>query len=238
MNCDQAFDCLTDRQKRDSGDLLEHLSECPRCRDMAELLEPAVDLLADVADSNFEVDPYEPGRPGDNSYRDSIDSEASQPKRATSSRVERLSSRIASRPWMKQPGMKASRHRDSLRIAAFLMCIAVLSAAMVNVGRDDESNALAISLPADCQRSTPTEAGPDSVVAGCVACHLRMESLAGLPTVRKEHAQQLVQTCVQCHLDMTASDRHVAELDSGVHGASGEQSPLQMASCLFRRSEG
>jgi anti-sigma factor RsiW len=48
MNCDQAFDCLTDPQQRYSVELERHLAGCPRCRNMHETLEPALDLFDEI----------------------------------------------------------------------------------------------------------------------------------------------------------------------------------------------
>lgn len=48
MNCDQAFDCLTDSGRRHSPQLEEHLARCPRCRQMLDTLEPALDLFDDL----------------------------------------------------------------------------------------------------------------------------------------------------------------------------------------------
>ena len=45
MNCDQAFDCLTDSRRRHSAELERHLANCPRCRQMHDTLEPALDLF-------------------------------------------------------------------------------------------------------------------------------------------------------------------------------------------------
>ena len=45
IDCDQAFDCLTDAARRESPELRNHLDSCPRCRQMAETLAPAIDLL-------------------------------------------------------------------------------------------------------------------------------------------------------------------------------------------------
>lgn len=45
ITCDQAFDCMTDARRKDSPELAAHLADCPRCRQMAETLAPAVDLL-------------------------------------------------------------------------------------------------------------------------------------------------------------------------------------------------
>jgi hypothetical protein len=46
MNCDQAFDCLTDPQRRAAPELARHLDACPRCRQMAETLSPAIEMLS------------------------------------------------------------------------------------------------------------------------------------------------------------------------------------------------
>ncbi len=42
MNCDQAFECITDPTVVGDDALDAHLQNCPRCRDMAEILEPAL----------------------------------------------------------------------------------------------------------------------------------------------------------------------------------------------------
>jgi hypothetical protein len=49
MNCDQAFDYLTDPQQRESSDLARHLADCRRCRTMRDALEPALDLFDELA---------------------------------------------------------------------------------------------------------------------------------------------------------------------------------------------
>ena len=38
MNCDQAFDFLTDSSRRDSETLARHLASCARCRQLKETL--------------------------------------------------------------------------------------------------------------------------------------------------------------------------------------------------------
>jgi hypothetical protein len=45
MNCDDAFDALTDSAGHESPELTRHLSICPRCRDLQQVLEPAISLL-------------------------------------------------------------------------------------------------------------------------------------------------------------------------------------------------
>ena len=48
MNCDQAFDCLTDPARRHSARLEEHLAHCERCRQMHDTLEPALDMFDEL----------------------------------------------------------------------------------------------------------------------------------------------------------------------------------------------
>ncbi len=45
MNCDEAFDRLTDPSRRECPQLRTHLADCPRCRQMRDVLEPALDLF-------------------------------------------------------------------------------------------------------------------------------------------------------------------------------------------------
>ena len=45
MNCDQAFDVLTDPERRLDQELERHLDACPRCRQMQAVLEPALALF-------------------------------------------------------------------------------------------------------------------------------------------------------------------------------------------------
>jgi hypothetical protein len=48
MNCDQAFDLLTDLERRHAPALGEHLARCARCRGMAEALSPVLGLWDDA----------------------------------------------------------------------------------------------------------------------------------------------------------------------------------------------
>jgi hypothetical protein len=52
MNCDEAFDALTDPRRPDDRELQRHLELCPRCRQMQSVLEPALALFDDPADDS------------------------------------------------------------------------------------------------------------------------------------------------------------------------------------------
>src|SRR5258708_1695928 len=45
MNCDTAFDLMTDAHGSRSGVLAQHFESCPRCRQMQATLAPALDFL-------------------------------------------------------------------------------------------------------------------------------------------------------------------------------------------------
>jgi len=48
MNCDTAFDLMTDAEGSQSVALTRHLDECPRCRQMQATLSPALDFLVET----------------------------------------------------------------------------------------------------------------------------------------------------------------------------------------------
>lgn len=228
MNCDQAFGALTDNNLRDSNELIQHLDNCPRCRDMADMLDPALDLFADVLEASGEFEPSASSENSGNEYADSA---------PTSEQAPSTRPRTASRPWLQLSQRRTASQRDGLRVAAFLMLIAVMMAAMVNVERAGRNDAVAISLPDDCQRTANTESSSDNVVAGCVACHLRAESLAEIQPTQRVHARQLVHRCVNCHLDMT-TDQYLTEQATDTTGERTTTAAFQLASCLFGRNGG
>lgn len=54
MNCDEAFERLTDPNRRQDDQLRRHLETCPRCRQMQETLEPALSLFDAALDPTGE----------------------------------------------------------------------------------------------------------------------------------------------------------------------------------------
>ncbi|NQV26675.1 MAG: hypothetical protein HQ518_20165 [Rhodopirellula sp.] len=240
MNCDQAFDALTDKHVRNSDSLIQHLDDCPRCRDMVDMLAPALNLFDKATfDETIEATgEYDAPSPPENVLPEKFSNECSWQTEPAFHLKPHRSPRPypASRPWMQAADRRASSQKDGLRVAAFLMLIAVMMAAMVNVERGSRNAAVTITLPESCQRSEATESTADNVVAGCVACHLRPVSLTELRPLQRKHAMQLVERCVSCHLDMT-TDQHLAEL--AANGAVASTTPpVQLASCLFGRRDG
>src|SRR5262245_54873755 len=60
MNCDTAFDLMTDAEGSRSVALARHLDECPRCRQMQATLSPALDFLVATPPAG---DAHEPAAP-------------------------------------------------------------------------------------------------------------------------------------------------------------------------------
>lgn len=228
MNCDQAFDALTDNNLRGSNELIQHLDACPRCQDMADMLDPALNLFDDVLETSVE---FESSAPTDNFGNEYSDSAELSP---TSEHAPSTRPSTAKRPWLHTASRRAASQRDGFRVAAFLILIAVMMAAMVNVERGGRNDAVTIALPDDCQRSANTDSSSDNVVTGCVACHLNATSLADLRPVQRIHAKQLVQRCVSCHLNMTTGE-YLAEVSNVAHGQPVRADDLQLAACLFGR---
>lgn len=218
LNCDQTFDCLTDPIHRHSHEVEQHLDSCPRCRDMADALEPALDLLDESVGFESFDQPFPSSEYG----------LEQQP------RVERAQAGSAARPWISPRSRKARVRDEGLTVAVFLVLVSTLAAALVNIGHDERA-AVSIQLPPDCQRTEETQAEADNVIAGCVACHLDVESLAEMKPVQRQHSQALVQKCVTCHLDIAAylSDENVTVAEN-----SPPATGRLLASCLFGRSGG
>lgn len=216
LNCDQTFDCLTDPIHRHSADVEQHLASCPRCRDMAEILEPALDLFDESIDGESWDLPMQSSEYG-------LDPQPHTDRAPAA----------ASRPWASRPNRRTRVRDEGLTVAVFLVLAATLAAALVNVGSNDGSNAVAITLPPNCQRTESTEAEADNVIAGCVACHLKMESLAEMDTVQRRHAQSLVQKCATCHLDMAAEPATTVMMAD-----AGDATQGVLSVCLFGHSGG
>jgi hypothetical protein len=68
MNCDMAFELMTDAEGSRSPALMRHLDGCPRCRQMQETLAPALGFLAPSAVAGHPA--HEPGPAFDDRPRD------------------------------------------------------------------------------------------------------------------------------------------------------------------------
>lgn len=160
MNCDEAFEYLTDPVLSSSEQLEWHLSQCPRCRQMQETLAPALTLFENS------------GAPTD----------TQQVRRAEEApRSHSASSRPASgrgrRLHAAETANGASNWSGGIRylVAA---CIGGLIAWNVSGIFGMNSEALPSVTPdsSQCLWKSPEKAGDldqQAIVVSCVTCHLK-----------------------------------------------------------------
>jgi anti-sigma factor RsiW len=152
MNCDQAFEVMTDPCFEDGAALDEHLEICPRCRQMYETLSPALGLFREA-------------RP---------DSPAGFDACTVAAPVEVTDRSVAGRARRANPALL----RRSLRLVSSSMILGVAIGA-VAVGLApalSPSPSGAVHQPAECtwihREAVPDgTSSPQSVVLSCMACH-------------------------------------------------------------------
>lgn len=225
MNCELAFDCLTDPARRDSADLAEHLAHCPRCRDMAEALEPAIDLLSEVsAPESASADAVSFAGAG-GSAEPEVNS--LEPRRQVSPLNGRLTAPVRpsneptwpNAPWHTESQRRLQRRLVTWQILAGIAGLTCVLTAVTQLRQSDQQALAALSTSTECQRAEPTEASASTVVAGCVACHTLEESLQLIANSKRNQVQTTLTRCVACHVsgpsretvdaDPTRHDEHV-----------------------------
>ena len=155
MNCDQAFDFLTDSSQRDSEALARHLAGCPRCRQLKETLEPALGLFDDLVPE-----------PAIGSFERTVSAAGQDAVRIAEQSAARLSGRG---PW------SASRLHSAGRYAAVFLVGAALAFG-VTATQDDLGDA-SPPVHSICPWQNKTEkAGSgdvqaSAIIQSCVDCH-------------------------------------------------------------------
>jgi cytochrome c553 len=189
MNCDDAFDALTDPRQADAAPLRQHLGVCPRCRALQEVLEPALSLLGEdsprgsapgVASPTESADPVS----SDRSRTPFLSVEAVQLAETT---AERLSS-ATGRECVKPTRRDASRGFWS----PGPISVALRSAALILFG------ALAVYCVRPWDRTIERSSSPSLVpVHRSNAC-----TRNDFPQTRRttDDARSVVLTCVSCHM--------------------------------------
>lgn len=165
MNCDKAFDLLTEPAAAASAALSAHLARCPRCRQMQQTLSPALEWLQTRA-----TEPLGDG-PAWNHGSPLLTAEAVQ---------------IAAEVARALPQSSQARY-DALRRALGLALVALFGMALgifVVGKRDDAGNqagaatAILPAAAATClwarhdRASALAETAAQSVVDSCIACHV------------------------------------------------------------------
>ncbi len=212
MNCDLAFDCLTDPARRDCVELAEHLADCPRCRDMAEALEPAIDLLSEVSSpeaASADTPSFAgAGGPGES------EAKLLKPQRQASPLDGRLTApvRPSNEPaWPNAPWQTESHRRLQRRLVTWQILVGIAGltcvlTAVTQLRQSDQQALAALPTSTECQRVEPTEASASTVVAGCVACHTLEESLQLIADSKRDQVQTTLTRCVACHVSGPSKD--------------------------------
>lgn len=212
MNCDQAFDCLTDPVQRSGDDLRRHLRSCPRCRDLADALEPALELFgaSDPARTSGEsglkeIDWFELAQRHDDATRDRPSNQSKSAPLERSLAQARVDERRA--------------QREGVRIALALIFIGVITAAVAHWGRDSSSplGRVAAFDTDSCLRLRIDEGHePAPTLAACLACHLDEAEAQKLGHESCEKIQRVLQSCVVCHLENTARQELAVHQETGI----------------------
>lgn len=177
MNCDQAFDAMTDAFDAESAELQAHLAGCPRCREMRETLSPALDAL--FAESRSRAADWPP---------------ASLPCLDLSQLAEAAARELAPTVPLREPALlrrsrPASPNWSTITIAALLLTAGAglgwgghrfltnpPAPQVAALTLPDRVSALCLWQTRQTQpelaAKTPQQDSPRSVVLSCLACHL------------------------------------------------------------------
>lgn len=164
MTCDDAFDALTDPLRSEDADLKQHLTGCPRCRQMQDVLQPALALFG----SPTEELPFDTGPAGSFVNSESVaDAEsASRELRRRASQSARRRRRFEGSPWL-----------GTVVAAVLFVSLTGLGLATIalNAARATRNEASVVCLWQK-RGTTPTVTGGRAVtsrqvVQSCVACH-------------------------------------------------------------------
>ena len=182
MNCDEAFDCLTDPARRHSDELKWHLDLCPRCRQMQEVLSPAINLLVPPVDSGE----YGTSSQIDESGLDLGSEPTSRPRPvllpAESIRLAEQTAAELARQSRSREQVRRRRFRSLSRFAALFLLGAVITFAVTAWSNRRERERTAVSgvaAPDKClwvhhdkDKKPASRRSSRQVVLSCVDCHL------------------------------------------------------------------
>jgi cytochrome c553 len=185
MNCDDAFDALTDPDLANTGELAEHLAKCPRCRDLKQVLEPALSLLCGDLPAEPAMAAALPNEGRGNDQADAsrqafLSVEAIGVAEAAAARLASLNA-PAGRPVVRLPGRRFSGRPLRGALCAAFGGLAVFCLALW-YGKSDVAPqpSLVPVIPAGVctrntlpRRATKTPENARAVILSCVACHLR-----------------------------------------------------------------
>ena len=225
MNCNDAFDCMTDPASGRKHQLTAHLEQCPRCRQMREVLEPALELFGPASPQAREAVEGHSGLPfGKSGSSPLVTPETIRLAQNAASRLNRGARR--DRDLLRRMVALSVRYTTALAIGA-LVAFCVVG---VSENRGTSGVAAASCLWTDAREPDATlELRAPALVAACVACHVEESRSPGRPgggpsataclwqlahgsrlataaDAKRSNPHGVVVSCVSCHLEKAKSD--------------------------------
>jgi hypothetical protein len=184
MNCDEAFEALTDVERCNSRDLRWHLDMCPRCRQMREVLSPALDLLRGSDAKAADVGQSEDTR---------TDLSSASETRLLTPEVVRLAEQTARELAAATPVRTTKPRR--LHLAGWKIAVALVGSLVVAL------SLLTWDEPDDRAVNSPPTVTPAS--AGCTW----LDAIENAERRRQtsSNARILALSCVACHVEEPAT---------------------------------
>ena len=174
MNCDLAFDYLTDKTLADAPELVAHLEHCPRCRELRGVLSPAMAWLQDT--------PAEAGHSWEGSFRGCEDSALPSPflSSATLALAEEAATKLGVQVYSQLAVTAQSRRarKSWWRVGISSSALILAVAAGWLMGQNSPVSLVDASAPATtCLWKSPSMAkrmedqSPRAIAMSCLACH-------------------------------------------------------------------
>lgn len=181
MNCDEAFDALTAAENRPCDDLLQHLQDCARCREMREVLSPALALFPPSFDASAQFAEELDSDAADEPLRQKFLSlEAVQIARETAQRLrvsERVPEPITTRRDYKWLALQVAVAAATSAAVALLFALGFASPNTKPRGNPGTSATVQLCLWQNKPNLDRRDALPEAVVNSCVACHLHKSAM-------------------------------------------------------------
>lgn len=198
MNCDQAFEHLTDRALRTGPELQAHLADCARCRNLLDVFGPAIELFDGPP-------PVESSRSSESVATLRAGTEGTRAPVLSPEAVriaENLAADLSARAKHSLPVPARTSRVVTRYAAAFVVGACAAWAFVVLPSAEDNPNSL---LPAGkCTR----------------------EQVASTEGQSPERVKLVVQTCVTCHLESESGRIDEARFDLQINPGGSRSGPL------------
>jgi hypothetical protein len=168
MNCDLAFDLMTDAAGCGSQALKSHLTDCPRCRQMQETLAPALDWLSE-SPMQDDSEPLPPSLAGwDSAGLRASPETAIEALEIANETAERLLTRALGRPVRRLPSIGTFCRSAALIALGAFAAFAFVPGVQPAVEKEDDQNCVRHDVAAAASHSP---ARLNLLVATCNICH-------------------------------------------------------------------